>query len=712
MKRAVALIAIVGAFWGCAVLSNSYKLGNEAEVNKNWEEAIKLYERAALENPREPVYRLALLRSRNAAALATLFTARSLAADGQKEAAIAAYKKVLSYDPLNRAVRAEMEAFVSPPPPAPKPSEEDLLTPVKLNVSDEKVKLKFTDAPLRSVFTALGKHAGVNFIYDEQFRDIPMTIDLSDRSFAQAVSFLCLASKNFSRPVDEKTVIIIPDQPMKRLQYEANAIKTFYLSNLVAADIQNSLAMMVRTQYKAPSIIVDKNLNSITIRDTPSGIRLAEKLIRIWDKAKGEVIIDLEIMEVSRIRLKQLGLDLGNVSTNTLGLRYSGGDTYPESGWLGLNGLDFSKAANFQVSLPSAYLQMIAQDSNTKIIAQPRLRGIGQEDIKYVVGQQVPVPQTTFTPFAAGGVSSQPIINYEYKNVGIDVKIKPRIHYEKDVTMELEIKITSLAGTGIADLPIIATREVKNTIRLKDGETNLLAGLLRDEERQSLKGIAGLKDIPILGRLFSNTYTNIEQTDVILTITPYIIRSVPLTEEDSKPVWVDVEGLSAMGAGAAAGQRPISEEVIEETEDQAEEAEEPSTNTVLLNPSNFEIPKGREFRISVELRSDAEIGSLSTSLGFNPQVLRLKEVLEGGLVRQMGDKVPFLKNIDPSGVCTIGLSSPVVGKGFRGGGILAVLVFEALAPGEASIDVTDASGKSAAGLPVVFETSPSRVVVK
>ena len=170
-------------------------------------------------------------------------------------------------------------------------------------------------------------------------------------------------------------MIIVPDQPMKRLQYEANVIKTFYLSNLIAADVQNSLAMMVRTQYKAPSIIVDKNLNSLTIRDTPNGVRLAEKLIRTWDKsARRGHRRPRDHRRSPGSSLKKLGLDLGDVGSNALGLRYSGGDTTPESGWLGLNGLNFSKAGNFQISLPTAYLQMIASDSETRIIAQPRLR--------------------------------------------------------------------------------------------------------------------------------------------------------------------------------------------------------------------------------------------------------------------------------------------------------------------------------------------------
>ena len=704
MKKAAALIMIMGALWGCAVLSRSYKQGNAAEINKQWEEAIKYYEKATLENPREAVYRLALMRAKTSAGLFCAQQARVLAEQGKKEEAVSEVRKALSYDPLNRIYADELAALTREPAKKTEPAaEKGIEAPFKLKVTVEKVQLKFTDAQLRSIFQVLGKYAGINFVFDEQFRDVPLSIDLTDRTFEQAMSFLCLASKNFYRPIDEKTVIIVPDQPMKRMQYELNAIKTFYLSNLNAQEVQNALAMMIRTQYKAPSIIIDKNLNSVTIRDTPNAVNLAEKLLRRWDKSKGEVIIDLEIMEVSRLKMQKLGIDLGQ---NTISGRYSGSGTFPADGWFGLKDIGLSKSTNYQLSLPSMFLQFLETDADTKIIAQPRLRGIGSEDIKYMVGQKVPVPQTTFTPFAAGGVSQQPIVNYIYQDVGIDVKIKPRIHYEKEVTLELEIKITSIGGTGIADIPIITTREVKNIIRLKDGETNLLAGLLKDEERKSLKGIPGLKGVPFLGALFSNTDTTIEQTDVILTITPYIIRTVPLTEEDSKPLWVDVEGLQGQTSDQA-----VPEEEFSTAEPEPEEGGGP--NTIILNPANFEAPKGREFRVSVDLRTDLEIGNMSLNLSYNPQIIKLKDVTEGGLARQLGEKIPFLKNIDNSaGACTIGLTSPVVGKGIKGGGILAVLVFESVAPGEAAIAITSVSANGPTGQPLQFETNESRVVIR
>ncbi|GAG21039.1 unnamed protein product, partial [marine sediment metagenome] len=258
------------------------------------------------------------------------------------------------------------------------------------------------------------------------------------------------------------------------------------------------------------AFMIDKNLNSVTIRDTPEVLELAERIIRLWDKPKGEVVIDLEIMEVSRVKLQQLGLDLDQ---KILGIRYSGAGE--SEGWYSLSGIDFTKSENFQIALPSAFLQFLGSDVDTKIIAQPRLRGIEGEEIIYNVGDMIPIPQTTFAPIAAGGIAQQPLTTYKFENVGIDIKLTPRIHFEREITLEIDLKIKSIGGTGFADIPIITTREVKNIIRLKEGETNLLAGLLKDEERQTVKGIVGLKNIPIIGKLFSSTEDIIQQTDVI-----------------------------------------------------------------------------------------------------------------------------------------------------------------------------------------------------
>ena len=709
-KRTWTVVVIALGLWGCAGFGNYYyRQGNEAAVNRNWDLAIKQYEKALQESPNEHSFQVALQRAKLSGSVEALRNARILANQGKKEDAIKQYEKALAYDPQNVAILDEIRRL-SPQPVVAKPVKPfKIEAPVKLKIARDNIELKFTDASVRSIFQALGKHAEISIIYDELFKDMNLTIDISGKEFEAAVAYLCLASKNFYRIIDDKTIIIVPDQPVKRIQYEQNAIQVFFLSNINAQDIFAALQQMLRSQFRAPNIFVDKNLNTITVRDTPGNIELAAQLIRKWDKSKAEVVIDLEIMEVSRQKIQNIGVDYSGLG---IGVRYSGPGATSDEGWYNLSEIQLGKKSSYQVSLPSAVVQLLETDADTKILAQPRLRGLADEEIKTVIGQKIPIPQTTFTPIAAGGVNQQPVTSFTYQDVGFDIKLKPKIHVEGEVTLEIELKVSALAGSGYADIPIIATREVKNVIRLRDGESNLLGGLLRDEERKSLTGVAGLKDIPLLGYLFGATDKQIDQSDLVLTITPYIIRPLNRTAEDDKPVWIQLEGLSPSDRGD--GEEPGGLEVEGPgrvpmpgpTGDQEQAGE----NQVTLDPSNFEVPAGREFRISVNVRNQQEVGNLSLTVGFSGQVAKLKDVIEGGLVRQMGDKVPFLKSIS-DGSCTIGISSPQLGRGFKGGGNLAVLIFEATAAGETPITVSGVSANGPTGQSVSFTSRDARVVV-
>ena len=710
MRKTICLIIFALILWGCAAFSPSYRLGTQAAMNKNWDEAIQHLEKAALDDPHNTVYRITLIRAKLAASYDHLNKARELASPGKKEEALAEYGKALSYGQLGSDIVEEAKSLAEEKPEEEKPKEIKIEPPVRLAVSDEKIVLRFpVEVSLRSIYQALGKHARINIIFDDQFRDVPFSIELVDMSFEQALYYLCMASKHFYRIVDEKTVVVAPDIPQKRAQYELNAIKTFYLSNISAEDIRAQFMQVLRTPMGGtPILIVDKNLNSVTIRDAPEVLELAEKLIQLWDKPKGEIVLDLEIMEVSRIRLKQLGVEL---EQGIVGLRYRGAEA-PEEGWEILKDMDFTKLDNFQISLPSAIINFLESDSDTKIVSQPRLRGIDGEEMTYLVGDKIPIPRTTFTPIAAGGISQQPVTNFTFEDVGIDVKITPRIHIEKEVTLELEIKIKSIGGTGFANIPIIATREVKNVIRLKNGETNLLAGLLKDEERKIHSGIVGLKNIPILGGLFSSTDQTVQQTDVILTITPHIIRTIPLSEEDMKPLWVGLESVTPTGGRA---ETPPEEAIRTQRQILREEAMAArGQNQIMLSPPNFEVRQNRDARININLRIQQDVSNMSLSISFDPEVIRLKEVVRREFLNRLGENVPFLQNIDNSaGVCTLGFSSPEIDKGLRGTGTLAILVFEPVSQGESDITVSEVSANGPTGESVDFTFGQqSRVIVR
>ena len=712
----LSIVLFILALTGCSPFNQNYKLATEAAGNKNWDEAIEYYEKALLEDPSNAAYRLALTRAKILASYTHVFKARNLAAAGKKEEALAEYQKALSYDPNNRTILVEAQLLTAKEQEVPEPAEIKIESPVKLQVNDQKLSLNFMHdrVKLKAIFQALGKHAKINILFDESFKDIPYSVDLTDRTFEQALNSLCMATKNFHRVIDERSLIIVPDLPAKRIQYELTAVKTFYLSNIKAENLQASLLPILRSQFRAPQFMVDKNLNSITLRDTPAVLELAGKLIKLWDKPRGEVIIDLEIMEVSRQKLKKFGLELDQYA---MGLGYSGGEnTASDSGWFDLSKIDFSKKANFQVTMPTAFLNFLESDQDTKIIAQPRLRGIEGEEMSYLVGDKIPIPRTSFTPFAAGGVPQQPITSFDYEDVGIDIKITPRIHFEGEITLELELNVKSVGGTGIADIPIISTREIKNIIRLKDGETNLLAGLLKDEERVSARGIIGLKSIPILGGLFSSTEKTVQQWDVLMTITPYIIRSIPLTEDDLKPLWINLgssfssaksSDTSPEGADAATLDRLRAP--------RRQEQPDPSRgqNRVSLSPGNFEITEGREFRVSIVVQSAEEISSMTLNLSFNPQVLELKQVVQGSIATRLGQDVPFLQNIDnSSGTCTIGFSSTDVARGFKGSGRVASLVFESIAKGDSPLSFSSVTANSPTGAAIQFATPEGRVRVR
>jgi general secretion pathway protein D len=711
----VSIVIFILALAGCSPFNQYYKLATDAATNKDWDKAIQYYEKALLEDPGNAAYRLALTRAKVLASYTHVFKARNLAAAGEKEEALAEYQLALSYDPKNRTILAEAQLLAAPEEEASEQAEIKIEPPVKLQVDDQKLSLNFMHdrVKLKDIFQALGKHAKINILFDESFKDIPYSVDLGDRTFQQALDSLCMATKNFYRIIDERSLIIVPDLPAKRIQYELSAVKTFYLSNIRAEDLQASLLPILRSQFKAPQFMIDKNLNSITIRDAPEVLELAGQLIRLWDKPRGEVVIDLEIMEVSRQKLKTVGLELDSY---LVGLGYSGGENPPdESGWFDLSKVDFGNKSNFSVTVPTAFLNFLESDQDTKIIAQPRLRGIEGEEMSYLVGDKIPIPRTQFQPFAAGGVAQQPITSFDYEDVGLDIKITPRVHFEGEITLELELNIKSVGGSGVADIPIISTREIKNVIRLKDGETNLLAGLLRDEERLAAKGIIGLKSIPILGGLFSSTEKEVKQWDVLMTITPYIIRSIPLTEEDLKPHWINLGSSFSTDkdAGIPEGADAATLDRLRAQRSQDQAATTGGQNRVSLSPSNFEITEGREFRVSVVVQSAEEIGSMTLNLSYNPQVVELKQVVQGSIANRMGEDIPFLQNIDnAAGTCTIGFSSTEVARGFKGSGRVASLVFESVAKGDSPLSFSSVVANSPTGAAIVFEMAEGRVRVR
>jgi len=627
------------------------------------------------------------------------------------------------------------------------------------------IVIMFRKRPVQEIFDAISKASGINFLYDDKV-DLQKTlsIDLGSVTLQKAPEILMLQTKNFFKVIDEHTILIAPDQRQKRQEYEDQVIRTFYLSN---GDTKQVVTLL-RTLLNSRQIAENQALNSVTIKDTPDKVAIAEKIIESNDKSKGEVVIDVELLEINRTVARNLGLDL---SSKTLSLTFrDGAQSVP------LNNLQILKQqGNWLVGvIPSVILNFLKSDSDSKTIAKPQIRVSEGEKAEILIGDRVPIPTTSFNTSQTIGGNIVPVTSFTYQNVGITVQIEPRVHHNKEVTLKVQVEISQISSfvqaSGGTQQPIIGTRQIQTVIRLRDGETNLLAGLIRREDSDSRSGVAGLSDIPGLNKVFGNRNQSSMETDIIMTLTPHIIRIPDITEDDLAILWVGTEermrlrgparnaleespfapneeaGLAVPGAaaGTAAGVPAGGEEEgerVEEAEGEppADEADRPPREgsgdddkapgrerdeperdrptgpaVVRLVPSSAAYRVGDRVVVQVLVDNATDLGSVPFHLRYDRSVLEfVPPASEGPLMSQDGMSTIFMATDSSSGgEVVVGLSRMGGGQGISGSGVLATFEFHAVNPGNCGFAFVGASLKDprARELPATFLSAQVQVV--
>ena len=531
--RALACALLVLSLAGCAS-SRAFQAGEKAEKRQDYDRAVLEYSRALHLEPDNGQYRRSLERARLRASAEHASAARRLAARGLYKEALDEYRLALDLDPLSGSLADEIRetegrrqagvAAASMEEIKGRARERALPGLVLGPGAREPLGLSFRNASLREVYQALGKAAGLNFVFDPQFQDQPITLDLTDVPFEQALSALGSVGHTFHRVLESRIISVVPDPPAKRREYEQQMVKTFFLSN---ADLKETIDLL-RVVLGARRVAPLPGSNALTISDTPDKIAAAERIIEVVDKQRAEVTVEVEILEVNRSRLKEYGIEI------TSGLDGGGisGGIFPQTSSTYLNKNPYTKDNLIVTSLPGVLYRLLKTDSSTRLLANPQLRTSEGQTAQARFGDQVPVPVTVFTPIAQGGVAQQPVTSFEYKSVGVNIDITPRVHHDGDVTLNLKLDISSVGAPGFQDLPTFNSRTVNTVIRLRDGETNILAGLISDTERRSLNGLPGLSSVPVLGRVLSRNRSEITETDIVMTLTPHIVRRPRLTEED------------------------------------------------------------------------------------------------------------------------------------------------------------------------------------
>jgi general secretion pathway protein D len=397
--------------------------------------------------------------------------------------------------------------------------------------------MKFDDASLEKILTSLGKLAGVNVVFDEGFRDKRVNFAVMGVTFEEALDQLTFVNRLFYKVIDQNTIIIVAESAQKRRQYDDNYVQTFYLQN---ADANETMALVTKLTG-IQKVAANQALGAITLVATPDALAFAQKVIDSNDKAKGEVLVEVQILEINRSELKRFGIELSN---------YEGSLTFSPTGAAGevaggatnvrAQLLSSLNLADFIVSLPSTLTaRLLHTDSTVRILAAPKLRAAEGKKTELKIGTEVPYPVTTFTATQAGTSSFAPATSFNYRNVGVTLGVTPKVSASGEIALEMQAEFSAIGddrnvGTGQNPIivPTFLTRNVNGTLRLRDGETTMLGGLLSTREADSLRGALGVSSIPVIGKLFSGRTKGFDSFEILLSITPMIVRAPKVTEDD------------------------------------------------------------------------------------------------------------------------------------------------------------------------------------
>jgi general secretion pathway protein D len=783
LTRVSALLLALALLAGCTA-GRAFRRGEDRARVADWDSAVTYYRQAMQADPGKAEYRIALERAMLNASRVHLEAARQLEAKDQLDGALLEYRRTVEYDPgnrqaldkvvqLERLIRDRIEASRPKPPivllreQARQVGAAPLLNPA----SRAPLDYKFQQASLRDILTFISNATGINVIYDASFQDRAVTIQLSG-SVEQVLNTLLSSNGLFYSVVDERTIVVAADTAPNRLRYERQVAITLPISYADVSEITLMLTAITRTTTGAgiaPVIIPNKTNNTITVRATQPVIDVIQALVLANDKPRAEITLDVEILEVSRARAKELGLNLPGANGYQIGAIFSPeqapGATNPP---FNLNTITQGvSTADFYIAVPQAIVKFLASDVHTRFLAQTQLRGSEGAQLSLKVGADEPYLTTSFSPIAQGGANVNPLSSYTFRTVGISVQATPRlVTDEGDILLDLIMSNDTLGpprSVGGQLAPSFPTRSITTKLRLRDGESHLLAGLLQDDERRSLVGFPGIISVPILKQLFSVTDDIIAQTDIVMLLTPRIIRTHEYTASDLSPIYVGTNqnfGLTgpppliapppveaAPGQAPAPGAAPPVQGVPPQgvptptvpqagppglittpvpqgpapAEPQAQrDLTAPQTTTTLAPMAQVSVtPPAGEVRVGagpylvpVYLNGISRASTVTLTVTFNPAVLRIRNVQEGSFLRQGAANVVFTPNTDAA-AGRVDLTFVRTGDavGASGSGLLAAIQFDATASGSSPLTISGvATNPNGATIPLQFV--PATVVVR
>jgi general secretion pathway protein D len=719
---------------GCPKANQDFNAGRKAEAVNDYDTALVYYQRALQADPQNAQYKLYVTQMRFQDGQFHLEQGEKALKNGDLQLALAEFQKAQAVDPSNEAAAQEIKktmdlvaakqnaATTHELNPNPSDDQNLLAAPPELKpLSPSPINLKMTNDS-RIVFETIAKLAGLSVIFDPDFTSRRIPVELPNVTLEQALDVVALESKAFWKPLTSNIIFVAPDNPQKRRDVEDEEVRTFYLSNTLTPENLTEVVTGLRQLLDLRRVQQVNDQNAIVIRATPDQLMLASKIIRDIDLAKPEVLIHVQVLSANVNRLRTLGILPGQSVTLTFnptcanqpansGCTTSSSTTSTSTSTtttpptIGLNNLKNISTADYALTLPGAQASAILTDSDTQIIQNPEVRVTDGEKASLKIGERVPVATGSFQAGVGVGVGGgagvvNPLVNtqFTYLDVGVNIDVTPRVHPDGDVSMKLTVDISSIAGQsdiGGIEQPIINQNKIEHDIRLKDGESSVLGGLIERDTTNSINGIPGLAEIPLARYLFSQTSKNVVDNDVLIVLTPHVIRYPAITADNLRTlaagtdsdvrVYRDDGEEQNVQPTAAAPPAPPSMGV---SSAQAAPGSGTPAAQLQFSPASASLKVGDTTTLGLSVANVNDLYSIPLLVHYDPSVIQVQEVRDGGFLSGGKQEIAIVQRIDQQqGQVIVSATRQPNTPGVSGSGTLLGFVIKAIAPGTSPLQI-------------------------
>jgi len=751
---------------GCPKGNQDYKSARHAVDLQDYDAAVDYYLKATKADPRNVNYKIGLDQARFEAGQNHVRTGLKLREKGDLPGAVSEFQRAQVLDPSSTAADQELKKtlqMIADQAAANEVGEQPLMENGQPVLASQPPELKpLSRAPInlrmsndiKVVYDTIGKLAGLTVIYDPDLQARRIAVDLNNVTLEQALDIVSLQSKAFWKPVTENIIMIVPDNTQKRRDYEEQVVRTFYLNNVAIAQDLTEITTGLRQLLDLKRIQQVNAQNAIIVRDTPDKIALAEKIIRDIDKAKPEVVIQMEVLQARTDKLRNLGILPGqsasiainpNATTSTTNNNTGTSTSNSSPGTVTLQQLTHLNQNDVVLTLPGATANFVLTDSATKIIDNPEIRAIDGQPAKLRVGDRVPVATGSFQ--AGVGVGStagagfvNPLVNtqFQYIDVGVNVDITPHVHANREISLKVSVEVSSVTGQatiGGIQQPIISQRKIEHEIRLKEGEVSILGGLFERVDTKTLNGWPGLANIPIMRYLFSTDNVEHQENENLIVLIPRIVRMPDWTKANLRALYsgtesfpgvrreMDIKTPSANPSptlqqtpSAPGGVPPAAPAVVAPTAP-TPAAPAPQSQTsgprIRFEPAALNLAPGQTATIGVVVENVTDLFSVPMLLQYNPAIISVEEVRHGGFLTGGSQEIALVQRVDKEhGQAIISATRQPNTPGVNGSGTLLGVVVKALAPGTTNLSIVQVNAKDSQQKPIPLVTSEATLRVQ